>query len=82
MTWGGSILREVKHPDHNHDGIRLKNGNIMLICQKLLPAEIAARVRGGRPGTEYNNGKMDAAYLVKMNDRGQNRLGVAQLGAS
>jgi hypothetical protein len=66
MTWGGRILWEVKHPDHNHDGIRLQNGNVMLICQKPLPAEIAARVQGGRPGTGYDNGKMDAPYLVEM----------------
>lgn len=30
MTWDGRILWEVKHPDHNHDGIRLRNGNIGL----------------------------------------------------
>ena len=34
MTWDGRVLWEVKHPDHNHDGIRLRNGNVMLICQK------------------------------------------------
>ena len=66
MTWDGRILWEVKHPDHNHDGIRLRNGNVMLICQKPLPAAMAAKVQGGRPGTEYDNGKMDAPYLVEM----------------
>jgi hypothetical protein len=50
MTWDGRILWEVKHPDHNHDGIRLRNGNVLLICQKPLPREIAAKVQGGRPG--------------------------------
>jgi hypothetical protein len=71
MDWKGRILWEVNHPDHNHDGIRLKNGNVLLICQKPLPADIAAKVRGGRPGSEYDDGKMDAPYLVEMTIKGQ-----------
>jgi hypothetical protein len=71
MTWNGRVLWEIKHPDHNHDGIRLRNGNVMLICQKPLPGEIAAKVRGGRPGTEYDDGKMDAPYLVEMTTDGK-----------
>jgi len=70
MDWQGWILWEVEHPDHNHDGIRLRNGNVLLICQKPLPDEMAPRVRGGRPGTEYNGGKMDAPYLVEMTTAG------------
>ena len=71
MDWRGRILWEVNHPDHNHDGIRLKNGNVLLICQKPLPAEIVPKVRGGRPGSEYDDGKMDAPYLVEMTIKGQ-----------
>jgi hypothetical protein len=71
MDWKGRILWEVNHPDHNHDGIRLKNGNVLLICQKPLPVDIAAKVRGGRPGSEYDDGKMDAPYLVEMTIKGQ-----------
>jgi hypothetical protein len=71
MDWNGRILWEVKHPDHNHDGIRLRNGNVMLICQKPLPEGIAPKVRGGRPGSEYDNGKMDVPYLVEMTTDGQ-----------
>jgi hypothetical protein len=71
MTWDGRILWEVKHPDHNHDGIRLRNGHVMLICQKPLPDEIAAKVEGGRPGSEYDSGKMDAPYLVEMTTDGK-----------
>ena len=70
MDWKGRILWEVNHPDHNHDGVRLKNGNVLLICQKLLPADIVAKVRGGRLGSEYDNGKMDAPYLVEMTTNG------------
>jgi hypothetical protein len=70
VDWQGRILWEVKHPDHNHDGIRLRNGNVLLICQKPLPDQIVPRVRGGRPGTEYDGGKMDAPYLVEMTTEG------------
>jgi hypothetical protein len=43
----------------------------MLICQKPLPSEIVARVQGGQPGTEYDNGNMDAPYLVEMTTEGK-----------
>ena len=33
---------------------------------KPLQAEIVRKVRGGRPGSEYDNGKMDSDYLVEM----------------
>ena len=71
MDWNGRVLWEVKHPDHNHDGIRLRNDNVMLVCQKPLPDGFAAKVQGGPPGTEYDNGKMDAPYLVEMTTGGK-----------
>src|SRR4029077_5826580 len=40
MDWRGRVLWEVNHPAHNHDGIRLRNGNVLLICAKPLPDEI------------------------------------------
>ena len=58
MDWKGKVLWEVRHPEHTHDGIRLKNANVLLICKKPLPEDIASKVSGGRPGTEYDNGKM------------------------
>jgi len=71
VDWKGRVLWELRHPDHNHDGRRLRNGNIILICARPLPDEIARQVRGGRPGTEYDNGKMDAPYLVEMTTGGK-----------
>jgi hypothetical protein len=71
VDWKGRVLWEVRHPDHNHDGRRLRNGNVILICAKPLPDEIARRVRGGRPGSEYDAGKMDAPYLVEMTTAGE-----------
>ncbi len=71
VDWKGRVLWEVRHPDHNHDGRRLRNGNVILICARPLPDAIVPQVRGGRPGTEYDNGKMDAPYLVEMTTDGK-----------
>ena len=66
VDWKGRVLCELKHPDHHHDGIRLRNGNVLLICAKPLSEEIASRIRGGRPGTEGDNGTIYGDYLVEM----------------
>jgi hypothetical protein len=71
VDWNGRVLWEVNHPDHHHDGIRLRNGNVLLICMKPLQAEVVRKVRGGRPGSEYDNGKMDSDYLVEMTTDGK-----------
>jgi hypothetical protein len=69
--WKGRVLWEVHHPDHTHDGIRLRNGNVLLICKKPLPDAIVPQVRGGRPGSEIDNGKMIGDYLVEMTTDGK-----------
>lgn len=67
--WNGRVLWEVRHADHHHDGIRLRNGNVLLLCLAQLPREIAAKVQGGMPGTEQN-GEIYADYLVEMTTHG------------
>jgi hypothetical protein len=69
--WKGQVLWEVHHPDHTHDGIRLRNGNVLLICKKPLPDPIVPQVRGGRSGTEIDNSKMIGDYLVEMTTDGK-----------
>ena len=68
--WNGRVLWEVRHPDHHHDGIRLRNGNVLLLCLFRLPQEIAVKVQGGIPGTE-RNGEMYADYLLEMTTDGR-----------
>jgi hypothetical protein len=68
--WKGRVLWEVRHPDQTHDGTRLQNGNVLLICKKPLPDAIVPQVHGGRPGTELDNGKMIGDYLVEMTTDG------------
>ena len=70
VDWNGRVLWELRQPDHHHDGIRLRNGNVLLICLALLPEHLVARVEGGLPGTEHD-GKMYADYLVEMTTDGQ-----------
>ncbi len=70
MDWKGRILWELKRPDHHHDGIRLSNGNVLLLCSMPLPDAVVPMVRGGRSGTEYDNGKMNGDYLVEMTTEG------------
>jgi hypothetical protein len=68
--WNGNILWEVRNPDHHHDGIRLQNGNVLLNCYAVLPADVTARVHGGSAGTERPWG-MDADYLQEVTIDGQ-----------
>jgi len=68
--WNGRVLWEVRQPDHHHDGIRLRNSNVLLICLAQLPQHLVSQVKGGRPGTEYN-GEMYADYLVEMTTHGR-----------
>jgi hypothetical protein len=70
VDWNGRVLWEVRQPDHHHDGIRLRNGNVLLICLSQLPGDLASKVKGGMPGTEHN-GDMYADYLVEMTTDGR-----------
>jgi outer membrane protein assembly factor BamB len=70
LTWDGQVLWEVRHPDHHHDGIRLRNGNVLLLCLTALSDDIARRVHGGMPGSEHE-GQMHADYLVELTTDGE-----------
>ncbi|MGH7872485.1 MAG: aryl-sulfate sulfotransferase [Candidatus Binatia bacterium] len=67
--WKGRVLWEVRHPDHHHDGIRLRNGNVLLLCLSPLPKDLVPKIRGGIPGTEHT-GEIYADYLVEMTTDG------------
>jgi len=71
VDWNGKVVWEVKHPDHHHDARRLRNGNVMLLCLRPLPRALAARVRGGLPGTEAHGGAIYADYLLEVTTTGE-----------
>ncbi len=68
--WNGKILWEVRQRDHHHDGRLLKNGNVLLLCARELPDDVAKKVQGGRTGTEVN-GKIWADYLLELTKDGR-----------
>ena len=80
--WKGNVLWEVRHPDHHHHGILLRNGNVLLNCLGQVPDQIAERVTGGTadhslPSALYaappagDVGKMYADYLAELTPAGQ-----------
>jgi hypothetical protein len=71
MDWQGRVLWEVQHPGHHHDGIRLRNGNVLLLCATAIPAELAAQVQGGRAGSEAEGGTIYASYLLELTTDGR-----------
>jgi hypothetical protein len=58
LDWGGNVVWEYWHPLVHHDFERLANGNTLGIFYDPLPADVAARVVGGRgptPETMYGD---------------------------
>jgi uncharacterized protein (UPF0248 family) len=80
--WNGKVLWEVRHPDHHHHGILLRNGNVLLHCMGEVPEEIAQRVVGGidehnmlsgqyAARSRAEAGKMYSDYLAEVTPSGQ-----------
>ncbi len=80
--WNGKVLWEVRHPDHHHHGILLRNGNVLLHCMGLVPEEIARRVKGGMveknmqsgqyaPLSAAEAGKMYSDYIAEVTRAGE-----------
>ena len=80
--WNGKVLWEIRHPDHHHHGILLRNGNVLLNCLGRVPDDIARRVKGGTPDhplpsalyapqPEADAGAIYADYLAELTPRGE-----------
>lgn len=63
----GKILWEVRIPNHHHDARRLANGNLIVLATEEVPPELAARVKGGLPGTELPGWKILADVIYEVN---------------
>jgi len=70
IDWGGNVLWEVRHPDHHHDARLMRNGNVLMLCVEEVPADVAAQVQGGLPGTEHE-GVMCSDKVVEMTKEGE-----------
>src|SRR5262249_41389188 len=55
--WNGKVLWEIRHPDHHHHGILLRNGNVLLHCMAEVPDDIARRVTGGMVESNMQSGQ-------------------------
>jgi hypothetical protein len=80
--WNGKVLWEVRHPDHHHHGILLRNGNVLLHCMGRVPDAIARRVKGGMveknmqsgqyaPLSDAEAGKMYSDYIAEVTREGE-----------
>jgi outer membrane protein assembly factor BamB len=52
LDWDGNVLWKYEDPYMHHDFHRLPNGNTMVLRWVKTPDDIAAKVKGGVPGTE------------------------------
>lgn len=60
MDWNGNITWQYKDLYNNgHDYLRMDNGNTLLTHWKALPDDVAAKVKGGVPGTEWQGHMWD-----------------------
>ncbi|MBD2249966.1 aryl-sulfate sulfotransferase [Nostoc parmelioides] len=66
----GNIIWEYKHPDHHHDGRRLRNGNTILLALEKIPQSLIPRIKGGVPGTEAD-GDIYADVLYEVTPGGE-----------
>lgn len=67
--WHGNVLWEVTHADHHHDARKLRNGNVILLCLRPVPAALHDKISGGLPGSEIN-GTIYADYLLEVTTTG------------
>jgi hypothetical protein len=69
IDWGGKVLWEVRDPDHHHDARLIRNGNVLMLCIEEVSSDLAAKVRGGLPGSEHG-GVMYSDKVVEMTKEG------------
>ena len=54
LDWDGNVVWEYKDPYLHTAFYRMNNGNALVIKWVEVPNEVAAKVKGGNPGTERN----------------------------
>jgi len=62
IDWEGNVVWKYEDLFMHHDFRRLENGNTMLNRYVRIPDEIAAKVKGGIPGTEPEEGMWGADF--------------------
>ena len=54
--WEGNVLWEYAEDTQHHDFCRMENGNTMVLGWELVPEVLAKSIKGGKPGTEHEQG--------------------------
>jgi len=73
VDWDGNPVWKYKAPYQEHDFYRLDNGNTLYISwdpEGQIPADIAAKIKGGLPGTE-RKGVMWGDVIREVNPAGE-----------
>jgi len=70
VDWDNNLIWKYEAPYYNHDFNRMENGNTIYIKFITVPQDIAAKVKGGIPGTE-SNGVMWADGLEEVTPEGK-----------
>lgn len=71
-NWDGKPLWEHRDPLQHHDFRRCAGGTVVYLSWELMPAEAAARVRGGTPGSEHAAGGIWGDYVREVDAHGRN----------
>ena len=70
ISWDGKVLWEYRDDNQHHDFRRCQNGNTIYLGYELLPSNAASRVRGGRSGSEHQNG-IYGDYIREVSSNGE-----------
>jgi len=68
--WDGAVVWEHRDENQHHDFRRRPNGNLVYLTLELMPADIAARVQGGAPGSEHKAGGIWGDVVREVNAAG------------
>ena len=69
LDWSGAVVNELVDHFQHHDCRRLPNGHTIYAAWEPMPAEDAARVRGGAPGSKPEEGML-SDVVREVDDRG------------
>ncbi len=71
IDWDGNPVWEHRDENQHHDFRRRPGGNLVYLSLELMPEDVAARVRGGAPGSEHGDGGIWGDYLREVNEAGE-----------
>jgi hypothetical protein len=69
LDWDGKEVWRYEDPWMNHDFDRLANGNTLVVRWEAVPDDLAAKVKGGLPGTE-RKGVMWGSSIHEVDPKG------------